>query len=274
MPNFNEQVGKSFIGQTNIITELSLQAEAIRAGENFNILFEASSGHGKSTLAYLFLNYIDPGFKSTFKYRISKTGINFKPQARFHFIDEVHTLTMPETIYEHLSSERYVFLLATKYYDTLEEPLRNRCLQFVFEEYTKEQLAQIAFIEFLKRNLIDVPPEWCLALAEYCRGTPRIVKELAVRVSIIVRYSSDYSFEGSIHDLMYNILGTEEGGVTTRDRQYLNALDSLGGVASLARIQAVANLPLKVIIEEIEPFLIRKGLLNIDSKGRSLTSYG
>jgi len=274
MPTFLEQIDRSFIGQTNIKTELSLIAQSILSGENLNIIFEASSGYGKSTLAYYFLSYLDPGFKSTFKYRISKTGIHFKPQARFHFLDEVHTLSTPETIYDYMSSERYVFLLATNKYDLLEEPLRNRCIQFVFEDYTKEQLAQIAFIEFFKRNLSDVPPHWCLALAEYCRGVPRIVKELAVRVSIIVQFSSDYSFESSIHELMLNILGTEQGGITTRDRQYLNALQELGGVASLARVQAVANLPLKVITEEIEPFLIRKGLLLIDSKGRSLTSYG
>jgi len=260
-----------FIGQSKIVSELSFIAESILSGENHNILLEAPSGYGKSTLAIAILRYVTPNFTSSYKYRINSSGINFQEGARFHFIDEVHLLKRPEDIYEPMSSRNYSFILATNNYDLLEEPLRNRCIRFLFTEYSKEELAHIIYKVFKRRNMSDVPSSWCLALSDYSRGTPRIAEELATRVSIIVEYSDNYSFSSStVHEIMFDILGTERGGITERDRQYITTLKHLGGTASLERLCSTAKIPKTVIEHEIEPFLIRKGKLLITSKGRSL----
>lgn len=259
-----------FIGQERIIQELSIVAEEVKSGENLNMLFVAPSGHGKNFLAYLFLHYVDPEYKNSVQYIPASNGsISFAHEKRFHYIDEVHLLHPQESIYSELSSGDYTIILGTNNFDKIKDAVQTRCNQFQFASYTDKELALMLQLA-LERKSIFLPFQLCEEVAVYCRGTPRVVDNYAQRLSFIFKHEGIPTTATEVHELMYEHLGKEDGGYTEFDLQYLEALKLNGGTAGLETLVSLTGFPKKTIIEDIEPFLIRKGRINKTMKGRIL----
>jgi len=262
--------GTEYYGQEKIIKELIGIATELKNGVKLNLLFQAQSGYGKTTLAYTLLSFVDPGYKNSFQYIPNRDGeVMLEKDARYHFIDEAHELKVPESLYSSMDSSDLVIMIATNEFDKLKEPMRNRCINFNFVPYTNAELALILQDRFVSRY-INLPYEWCLEITSYTRGNPRVAKNLALRIGFLI---NNYGYPDNVedlHKLVYEILGTDSKGITEYDRLYLETLEKAGGVAALNLMVGLTNLPKKVILEEIEPFLIMQGLIRVTSKGRSL----
>jgi len=272
---FSIECSSFFVGQKKALDILALYAEEILLGKNNNFLFSAPSGYGKTYLAELFLEFLNPGFSDTLKYtpKSDKT-LTIDKSKRFHFIDEVHNLREPESIYGLLSSQNYTFVLATNEYDLLKEPLTNRCETIYFEPYSLDELAKIIYFKFKEFELERIIPfRWAESISARSRGNPRVAKSLAERFCIFVRHNNSLlSNEALFNRELSRILGSMEGGFTTQDIQYLEALRSAGGQASLGLISSITSIPERHIRHEIEPFLISEGLIKIGNRGRTLVN--
>ncbi|PNX46009.1 MAG: hypothetical protein BV457_08470 [Thermoplasmata archaeon M9B1D] len=68
---------------------------------------------------------------------------------------------------------------------------------------------------------------------------------------------------------MLDMLRIYKGGFTELDLKYLDVLKKQK-TASLNTLSRALNVPKYTLLNEIEPFLIKKDLINITSKGRIL----
>jgi Holliday junction resolvasome RuvABC ATP-dependent DNA helicase subunit len=262
---------RKFIGQEHIIRELDSILEAVKTGINLNLSFLAQSGHGKSRLGKLVMRYLDNEKKNSFYYVPRKGEIYFQPQVRIHFIDEVHKLSVPEGLYPYMDSDNYLIMIASNEYGELKEPLMNRCFSFIFASYSYDELYFLVRELFSRKGFPNIKEAFCRTVIDCCRGNPRIAKNLTKRLSFnFIRNGIPYDVEELLH-LIYDILRIGKGGFTELDRRYLDFLNNVGGRASLSTIIASTRIPRHTILNDIEPFLLNKRLIQITSRGRICT---
>ena len=72
-----------------------------------------------------------------------------------------------------------------------------------------------------------------------------------------------------LEELLFSHTGVRKGGFTNYDISYLEFLEE-NGTASLNTLSNVLQIPRQTILNEVEPFLIRKKLIKIGSRGRTL----
>jgi hypothetical protein len=248
-----------FINQVKIIAQLGYLQKEIEKGANFNILLRAPSGYGKTTLALKFLEGKDyimypPGEERYFF--INK---------RFHFFDEAHTLKNFEFLYRFMDSKKYTIILATNLSGSLPEPVINRCINLIFEEYSPYHIKEIlkSSLEItLKEELIDF-------LSYQCRNNPRVAKMIAFRLSIICSYEGIPQTTGELERCL-NRIGIYRYGLNELDLRYLEFLQEVK-ISSLERLQRGTGLDRDTIINEIEPYLVKMGFIRISSRGREFT---
>jgi len=244
------------VGQKRLVSEAVAIVQAINLGKNLNLLFYGRSGLGKTHFVTAMANdiglknfilYIDP---SNFKLNINK---------RFQVIDEAHLLSEPELLYPYMDSGKYTFFFLSNYYGKLVEPLRNRCINLQLQSYTREELGKIIY------RHVEITEEASLYLARFCKGSPRIGKQLAKRMSILInRRIEKEDVNGLLHRLGINVQGLDNN-----DRIYLDALHNTGGTASLNLLSNLTGLD-KEHIAEIESYLIENKKIRITGRGRKL----
>lgn len=267
---FNDYVTKRFIGQEARIPELSILIDQAKSGNNMNILLMATSGHGKTMLGTIIAQYLDSTNTNSYYYMPNKQGtINFQEQARIHFIDEIHLLKAPETLYAHMDKDNYIFILATNEYYSLLEPLRNRCYPIQFLPYSKDNLHSLVKIT-LKKKKIEVSEDISKKISNFGRNNPRVLIKLTERLAFIFKQKGIPNNVPNLINIIWEILHIKKGGFTELDTRYLKFMEDIGKVASLKTIVGGTNIPITTILEDIEPFLISKRLIRITSQGRKL----
>jgi len=126
-----------------------------------------------------------------------------------------------------------------------------------------------AEIEDIIDRICPISPPGGLVVASRVRGTPRIAIQVAQQVVAWTRlhgYQPQTAYE---YGQLVEQLGYYAGGYTEQDRAYIEFVHTWAPV-SLDTIAKGVNMPKEMIRDEIEPFLIRNGLLNITGRGREL----
>jgi Holliday junction resolvasome RuvABC ATP-dependent DNA helicase subunit len=230
-----------FIGQRHIMQQLKdiLPYLYENKDKGMNILIRGPSGWGKTRMSFMVCNYLANG---DFDYCLGDRPF-FNEGVRVHFIDEVHLL-------EHA------------------EALSNRCVQFSFIHYSIEELRDITK-PCLMCNISDELLDY---LIESGADNPRIIKSLASRINIILSRNPSIlvnmpldKFKGFMGD----VFGIQDG-MDVMCNQYLDALKSVGGTASIETLSAYAHIDKSTLKFYVEPILLYKNRIKISSKGRSL----
>lgn len=248
-----------FVGQRSIVNQLDFIIPQIQKGENINLFMRGPSGYGKTTLALGICNSIAPDGRFTFL--IPKGGdIELPLNRRVIFIDEIHTLSSPEFLYPIMDSGKHIFILATNEDGNVKEPLMNRCISFIFTEYTQEELRQITKLSYdTNDNRLD-------KIIDLAGRNPRQIRTLGRRLSM---YEKTY---GKIDDFDYvleNIFGYKDG-LDELSRSYLSKLEELGGRASIEALARGMHVDINTCKYLVEPILLYKNLITISQRGRSL----
>lgn len=248
-----------FIGQKRILEELNYLVKDIKNNNvNHNLMFRAPSGYGKTTLGFILIKSFGGLDSCNYYVPDSKGEINFKANKRFLFIDEIHTLGVPEVLYPFMDSNNYTFVLMSNESGGLKEPLRNRCIQLIFDKYSDEDA-----IEICRGFIPELPDDKLKIIQERIGNNPREIKIYCERISTFFR-NSNLGLE-EILDRM----DIKEDGMNIMDGIYLNVLDRLT-TASLNTIVQLTGLDRTTIVSEIEPKLLYTGKILITSKGRSI----
>jgi Holliday junction resolvasome RuvABC ATP-dependent DNA helicase subunit len=245
-----------FKGQPLILRQLSTFLPVMQAeGINLNFLLIAPSGWGKTRLGFFIANYLVGG--KFFYYEPKEGKVKLDLSRRVQFIDEVHLLQTPETLYSMMDSGQFVFILATNESGKLPEALMNRCVILMFEPYTQESLLEIC--QSVCPNLNDYTK-----IIEAGHSNPREILGILRSLNFVIKQRGCVP---EIEDFLTNFLGLT-GGLNTAQCRYLEALTALGGRASLKTLSAYLHLSEGIIQYHVEPGILYLGQVKITSRGR------
>ncbi|MEM1061190.1 MAG: Holliday junction branch migration DNA helicase RuvB, partial [Planctomycetota bacterium] len=213
------------------------------------------------------------------------------------FIDEIHRLppTVEEYLYPAMEDFRLDLVLgegvnartvsltlkpftvigATTRSGMLTAPLRDR---FVHREslthYAEDELSRIVTVNAGKLGLA-IDAEGAGEIARRCRGTPR-------RANNLLRWSRDFAevhakrqtLDGETARAALAMREVDRLGLDEQDRRYLTTLVKTfsGGPAGLQTLSHSLAVPPDTLEDEVEPFLLRAGLVKRTPRGRTATA--
>ena len=255
----------NFIGQSKILRELEYIIPLARDKEEpFNILFSARSGYGKTFLGLMVVSRV-ASFQILIKedansiIRSLETG-----KTRSNLIDEVHMIKNIELLYPLMDSGKYFLIFATNQSYELPEAFKRRCIQLIFEKYSKPELARIAKdclqgLEIGAGCLDDI-----VRASNY---TPGNIHLLCMRLRTVFGREGGFD-QNKLNDILVNVFNIQDG-LDPRCREYLEILERMEFI-SLDSLSYILGVSKDTIKTEVESVLLSKGLIQITSKGRSL----
>lgn len=170
-----------------------------------------------------------------------------------------------------LKLNRFTLVGATTADDLLPAPLRSRFeLRLRLEFYPCSILAGIVTRAAATMDL-DIDDAAAGLLARSSRDTPREALALlrSARDLAAVRGQSAVGAD-TVRDVL-DELGVDGRGLWPADREYLDVLDDAESEVSLTTIAARLGAQRRTVRRSLEPYLIRRGLVEITPRGRVLT---
>lgn len=296
-----------YIGQDDVKVQLenAIKAAKLRGAPLKHIILFGNAGLGKTTLSRIIANEMNSGF-------IEMNGPSIRDVQGFvnifskvHegdvvFIDEIHRLptVCAEAIYSAMedyrisymtknpetgNSEnitinlpRFTLIGATTHSGMLAKPLLDRfTLQFHLKPYTDEDICKIVEHSFSKLNL-ECSTTCAMEIAKRSRGIPRKAN------AYVDQFSDKALLEGtSIIDFemittLFNQLRINEDGLDSFDMDYLVTLNDKygGGPIGLDTLCSCLSIDKNIVENQIEPYLLFKGLIKVSSSGRELSTSG
>jgi Holliday junction resolvasome RuvABC ATP-dependent DNA helicase subunit len=163
------------------------------------------------------------------------------------------------------------FILATTRPSELDLALRTRCTEVQLREYRREEVAQILRLRLQR----EWPPEIFEAIARLGRDVPRIALDIANELETQVAVA-EQSLETAEHlEQVQSAREIDENGLTRLDFAYLAALaDATRPLGEQQLVNLVPGTDRLRIAEEVEPQLLRLGLIRLGVRGREITARG
>lgn len=290
---------REYIGQNETVETLkiAIQAAKMRNEPLEHILLHGPPGLGKTTVSHIIANEMEKDLTVTSGPTLEKGGdligiLTNLGEGDILFIDEIHRIpkVVEEFLYPamedfavdfvfdkgvHARSHRYrlqqfVLIGATTRVGLLSAPLRDRFGLFrTLDFYSVEEL-----IVIIKRsaNILNtrISENGAVELAKRSRGTPRIANRLLKRV----RDYSQVKANGEVTKESVRAALTLEGidalGLTNLDRNYLTTITDFygGGPVGIEAIAATLQEETDTLVDVVEPFLLKTGLVLRTSSGR------
>ncbi len=288
-----------YIGQREIVETLNIAIEAATQRQEpiDHVLFHGPPGLGKTTLAHIIANEMGGQLTTTSGPALEKGGdligmLTHLEEGDILFIDEIHRTpkAVEELLYPamedfaidfvfdkgiHARSHRYrlnrfTIVGATTRVGLLSSPLRDRFGIFRnLDFYAEEDLIQIAkrSAKLLDTDMDDVGAH---ELALRSRGTPRIVNRLLKRVRDYTQVRADGIITHDTVTVALKLEGVDIKGLTKLDRKYLRTIIEFyhGGPVGIEAIAATLQEESDTLVDVVEPYLLKTGLLIRTSSGR------
>ncbi|MFZ1957330.1 MAG: Holliday junction branch migration DNA helicase RuvB, partial [Desulfobacterales bacterium] len=169
--------------------------------------------------------------------------------------------------------KRFTLIGATTRIGLISSPLRDRFgILRSLDFYTEAELIRI-----IKRSasLLDVPLDdfGAAELATRSRGTPRIVNRLLRRVRDYAQVRSDGKIKRSTVEAALALEGVDEKGLTDLDRRFIRTVIEFynGGPVGIEAIAATLQEETDTLVDVVEPYLLKAGLITRTSAGRKAT---
>ena len=292
------------VGQHKVVERLRIMLDATRKRREplGHLLLDGPPGLGKTTFATVLPKELgtDVQITSGPSMTAPKDVLPYLTNATYGsvlFIDEIHRLppAVEEFLYPVMEDFRvdialgdglnariinmklkpFTVIGATTRSGMLTAPLRDRFVNREhLEFYDVEELAIL-----VKRNArklkTEIEPEAALEIACRSRGTPR-------KSNNLLRWTRDFAI---VHEDTGRITlemaqqalkmqEIDELGLEGQDRRYLETLIRVftGGPAGIQAMAHSMNVPPDTLEDEVEPFLLRCGLIQRTPRGRTITT--
>jgi Holliday junction DNA helicase RuvB len=287
------------VGQRRVRDRLQIAVDAAKMRDEplGHILFDGPPGLGKTTFAYCLPRELGVDVNTTTGPALTapKDLVPYLTNASERsvlFIDEIHRLPMAVEEYLYTAMEDYridivlgegtnartlnlnlqpfTLIGATTRVGLLSAPLRDRFhIREHLEFYTNEELAEIV-VRSARKLAVEITDEAAQDIALRSRGTPRVANNL-------LRWVRDYATAKAggvitldVNDAALKMASVDSIGLRTEDRSYLETLinNFNGGPAGVEAISHTMNAATDTLEEEIEPFLLRTGMVVRTPRGR------
>jgi len=291
-----------YIGQEPVVETLKIAIEAAKMRQEplDHVLFHGPPGLGKTTLAHIIANEMGGRLTVTSGPALEKGGdligiLTHLEEDDVLFVDEIHRTpkAVEEFLYPamedfavdfvfdkgvHARSHRYrlkrfTLVGATTRVGLLSAPLRDRFGLFRSLEFYSD--AELVKITRRSAALLDVTIDeaGALILAQRSRGTPRIVNRLLKRVRDFAQVRGDGRITPEVVGAALELEGVDEKGLTTLDRRYLTTVIDYyhGGPVGIEAIAATLQEETDTLVDVVEPFLLKIGMITRTSSGRKAT---
>ncbi len=291
-----------FIGQPELVGNLKIAIQAAKQrGEPLeHLLLSGPQGLGKTTLAYILAHEMNTKITATSGPAIERAGdligiLTNLGEGDILFIDEIHRLSkvVEEFLYPAMEQfqidfvidkgpyaktikfnlKRFTLVGATTRSGLLTAPLRARFgLAYHLNFYEEEDLVRI-----LERSakLLSSPldQEGASEIARRSRGTPRVANRLLRRVRDYAQVKGDGGVTKPLAEKALNAQGIDTLGLDEVDRRVLKAIlhQYNGGPVGLEALAATLNEEVDTLVDVVEPYLLKVGLLRRTPRGREAT---
>ncbi len=298
-PSFNKSLKKNLhnivdITETIIFTGPASTGKTLFAktiAESLRLPYVETSGTSLRTIEQLF-NQINRVLETS-GLRYDEDGdYGGSPLRRYPplviFIDECHQLKRPVqdsllTMTEPsrrdpsvlqdfaVDMSNVTFLFATTDIGLIAKPLKTRAREINLRPYEQEEIAEI-----IGRIYKGWSPDVRKLIAMSGRLTPRIAKEKAKDLDRVLKqdYSGQKPSESIVIEIMEKEWGQDRLGMTDRDKRYLTVIENAHGSIGGDNIAQQLGIELSEVENDIEPYMIRLGLIRKTQTGRELTEEG
>lgn len=288
-----------YVGQDKVVETLKIAIEAAlqRKEPLEHILFNGPPGLGKTTLAHIIANEMGTRIITSSGPALEKGGdlmglLTHMERGDVFFIDEIHR--MPKVVEEflypamedfavdfifdkgvHARTHRYrlehfTLIGATTRSGLLSSPLRERFgITRDLDFYNEGDLVRI-----IKRSAsilnVSIDDDGAYETARRARGTPRVVNRLLKRVRDYAQVRANGRITGKVAIDALQLEGIDEYGLGEIDRRLLRTVivNYKGGPVGIEALAATLQLESDVLLEVVEPYLLKLGFIIRTSQGR------
>jgi Holliday junction DNA helicase RuvB len=294
---------RDFVGQKEAVENLKIALEAAKKrGEPMeHTLLSGPPGLGKTSLAYIIAREMGTKITATSGPAIERAGdligiLTNLAAGDVLFIDEIHRLSkvVEEFLYPAMENfqidfiidkgpyaktikfnlKRFTLIGATTRDGLLTAPLRGRFgILYHLDFYEAEDLVKI-ILRSAKILGIPIDKDAAGMIARRSRGSPRVANRLLRRVRDWAEVKKDGKIDtGAVEEALASH-GIDGHGLDTVDRKVLAVIrDSFsGGPAGVEAIAATLNESIDTIVDVVEPYLLKIGMLKRTPRGRELTA--
>lgn len=286
-----------YVGQEKAVVRLLAAITAAKWNDSAlpHCAFIGPAGMGKTSLASCVANLLGREARMT----VGSAITNMDDVASFvesvnggiAFVDEAHDLAraelpivsgllpLLEDFMLHMETGSrpvlpFTMIFATTTFGMLDPAIRSRMgIPYELSDYNHKELMQIAQLHAERQQLPPLPDRVAEEIARRCRGNPRTCGNL---VKEIHNFSIAAGGNGNIiyKDCMktFEVLGIDENGFSETDWTLLNKLNE--GPLAITRCAGYLGMDKKTFEATIFPYLFKRGLIIIYSRGVQLTDAG
>ncbi|MBU1043848.1 MAG: Holliday junction branch migration DNA helicase RuvB [Candidatus Omnitrophica bacterium] len=291
-----------FIGQDKLKENLLIGIEAAKARQEplEHLICAGPPGLGKTTLAHIVAHEMGTKITTTSGPAIERAGdligiLTNLEQGDILFIDEIHRLSkvVEEFLYPAMEDYKIDFIIdkgpyaktiqfnlkpftligATTRSGLLTAALRSRFgMNYHLDFYPWEELVNIV-IKSAEKLSLPIDQESAILIAKRSRGTPRVANRLLRRVRDYCQVKAQGKLTPELTDAALNLQGIDNLGLDDIDRRVLSVIIDTydGGPVGIESLAATLNEENDTIVDVVEPYLLKMGLLKRSPRGRQAT---
>jgi Holliday junction DNA helicase RuvB len=293
----------ALIGQERVRANLRIAIRSAALAEESlgHVLLLGAPGLGKTSVARAVAAELGGDFESVMAPLIRDPALLVRQLTSLRpgsvlFLDEVHRLPprIAEVLYQALEDgyvdlpirdawdqrslrirlAPFTLVAATTEEGLLPDALRSR---FVYQErlqfYDRDILGEILTRDALTKGL-PLAPDARDLIACASRDTPRKALALLQTVCDEARATGRSAVDGGVARAALARLGTAANGVSAAETGYLQILAEANGPVGLSTIAAKLSTSQRNVQLVFEPFLLRRGMVELTIRGRCLTPEG